>query len=201
MIQLRHHTFYFRLNIPKRLRPLVSKNQIYSSLRTKDRSVAELKAAQLLPLVQELRYMATSEKLDRIAVEKLLNLFQQKLKPQDDLSIPDLEGEIAYLDECMEELALKLADPATNQTSYEQYNKPAHGSELAKNLLMKVGYIESNSRTRFEADKALHTFCDKRQKQTISALYGDVTQDSLSYIKQLKIVVLSLSIVPHEYLS
>lgn len=185
MIQLRNHTFYFRLSVPKRLRPLTSKNQIYSSLRTKDRSVAELKVAQLLPLIQELRNMATSEKLDRAALAKLLNHFDQQLKPQDELSISELEGEIAYLDDCMQELALKLANPATNQTAYEKYNRDGHGSELSKGLLMQIGHPEPNSRTRFEADKALHTFCDKRHKQTLSALYGNATQDQTStYISQ-----------------
>ena len=45
---------------------------------------------------------------------------------------------------------------------------------------MQIGHPEPNSRTRFEADKALHAFCDKRHKQTLSALYGNATQDQTS---------------------
>ena len=57
--------------------------------------------------------MATSEKLDRAALAKLLSHFDQQLKLQDELSISESEREIAYLDDCMQELALKLANSAS----------------------------------------------------------------------------------------
>lgn len=176
MIQLRNHTYYLRLAIPKRLQSIVLTKQIYSSLRTKDRSVAELKVAQLTPLIQDLRYMATTEKLDRAAVQKLLQQFEKKLKPHDDLAIPELEGEISYLESCQEELALSLACPATNTVSPERYNKADHGSDLANDLFSEIGYRQISARTRFEADKDLFALCSKRQQQTISALYGTSTE-------------------------
>jgi integrase len=173
MIQLRNTTYYFRQAIPKRLQPLTPRKQVYFSLRTQDRSVAELMAARLLPLVHELKLMADTPNMDRTALDALIQRFHESHSSIDSLSPKHLEGELDYLDDWMSSIGHLLTDPGTNRLSSWEYERPNGRADCDK-WLTDLGYSGVSTRTRFEGDKLLHELCKTRYSQVEAALSGTI---------------------------